>query len=66
MENLNIYSNWRLHVLAIIAITALTLVLGETEDILTLILTKIAGFALFYLCYRLGRRWDKVLSEITE
>lgn len=66
MGNLNIYSNWRIHVLAIIAITGLMLILGETEDILSLILSKLAGFTLFYLCYRLGKRWDKVLSEITE
>lgn len=51
--------NWRVLVLATLAILAFILVIGETEDLTALLITKAAGFGLGWLCFRLGSHWDK-------
>ena len=53
------FLNWRVLVLAALAMAALFLIMGETEDISLLLLTKAAGFGCGYACYRLGNRWDR-------
>ena len=51
--------NWRVLVLAALALVAFVLVVGEAEDITVLLLTKATGFAMGYACFRLGSHWDK-------
>jgi hypothetical protein len=54
----NIYRNWRLWCLGIIAMSALMLLCGETDDLRHFVLIKAVGFAAAYGCYRLGKYWD--------
>lgn len=56
---LKLFLNWRIDVLMALAIVAFMLILGECEDISTLIATKLVGFGLAYGCYKLSQVWDK-------
>ena len=57
---LKIYSNWRVHVLAVLGMVAAILLSGTNDDagMLTFIIVKAAGFALACGIYRLGKYWD--------
>lgn len=63
-----IYRNWRVLVLCAIAMFAAIFIFGDTEDIGYLLLTKVIGFVLAYLCYRLGKYWNSKgkISELME
>ncbi len=55
------FTNWRVHVLAVLAMAALVLLVSEPDDsapLLTYLAVKAAGFALAYVIYRLGRYWN--------
>ncbi len=55
------FTNWRVHVLAALALVALVLLASESSDdtsLLTMLSVKAAGFAIAYAAYRLGRYWD--------
>ena len=54
---LKIYRNWRTHALLIIAAPALILILCECDDMLRLVITKVAGFLLAYIACMLGSYW---------
>lgn len=58
--------NWRVLVLSLLAMMALVLILGDTDDLTVFMLIKPAGFGLGYLCYRLARHWDArgLISEL--
>lgn len=56
---LQLLTNWRIDLLMVLAIVALVLILGECEDLSTLLATKLVGFALAYGCYKLSQAWDK-------
>ena len=62
------FLNWRTHVLLIIAAPALILILGECDDMLRLVITKVAGFLLAYIACMLGSYWHRngKLNELTE
>ena len=49
--------NWRTHVLAILAAPALFLLLCISEDIITLLISKVAGAAIAYTACRLEKYW---------
>ncbi len=51
------YLNWRVNVLSILAIVVTLLIVADSEDLLVLFLTKIAGLSLGYLAFRMGRYW---------
>lgn len=57
---LKIYSNWRVHVLAVLGMVAAILLSGTNDDagMLTFIIVKAAGFALACGIYRLAKYWD--------
>ena len=52
------FKNWRIHVLFVLAITALFLIIGECDDTSTFLITKGIGFSLAYIIYRLGKYWN--------
>lgn len=56
---LQLLTNWRIDVLMVLAIVAFALILGECDDLSTLIASKLVGFGLAYGCYRLAQRWDR-------
>lgn len=59
-------SNWRVLVLSLLAMMALVLILGDTDDLTVFMFIKPAGFGLGYLFYRLARHWDArgLISEL--
>ena len=62
------FFNWRTHVLLIIAAPALILILGECDDMLSIAITKAAGFLLAYIACLLASYWYRKgkLNELTE
>ena len=54
------FRNWRVLVLTALAMLALLLLAGETDDMTVLLLIKAIGFGCGWLCFRLGNRWDKL------
>lgn len=60
--------NWRIHVLAILAMIALILLAGDSEDITTFFVTKVIGFGICYITYRLAKYWHSrgLIDEIEE
>ncbi len=58
-EYLNLYRNWRIHVLTVLVIVGSVLIMGECEDSMgKFLLSKVAGFSIAYLTYRLGKYWN--------
>lgn len=59
--------NWRVLVLSLLAMMALVLILGDTDDLTVFMIIKTAGFGLGYLCYRLFRHWDErgLINELS-
>ena len=55
---LKIYLNWRINVLALLAVTAIVLITSNCDRPLAFILTKVMGFMLGYLTYCFGRYWQ--------
>lgn len=51
--------NWRIDVLTVLAMLAIVLIMGDTENIIVFCSIKAAAFTLGYSCYRLALRWDK-------
>lgn len=68
------YLNWRVHVLTLLAMVALVLLAGDTDEscsILYFLFIKVVGFGVAYITYRLGKYWYakgklKELDYITE
>lgn len=54
------FTNWRVHVLAVLGMVAAILLSGTNDDagMLTFIIVKAAGFALACGIYRLAKYWD--------
>lgn len=55
---LKIYLNWRINVMALLAVTAIVLITSNCDSPLAFILTKVMGFLLGYLTYRFERYWQ--------
>lgn len=53
-----IYLNWRINVLALLAVTAIVLITSDCDSPLAFILTKVTGFLLGYLTYCFGKYWQ--------
>lgn len=53
-----VHPNWRINVLAVMAMMVTVLVVSDSDSIFLLFLTKTAGFFLGYLTFRLGKYWD--------
>lgn len=52
------FRNWRVIVLAVLAMVAAVLILGDCDDMGYLLLTKGIGFGIAYIIYRLGKYWN--------
>ena len=67
-QSIKPFLNWRTHVLLIIVAPALILILGECDDMLRLVITKVAGFLLAYIACMLGSYWHRngKLNELTD
>lgn len=54
------FTNWRVHVLAVLGMVAAILLSGTNDDagMLTFIIVKAAGFPLACGIYRLAKYWD--------
>ena len=63
-----IYRNWRVHVLTLLCMVAALFILGDCDDMGYLLFTKVIGFSLAYIIYRLGKYWDAKgkINELTE
>lgn len=59
------FINWRCDVLALLSMFAVILISGATEDVFTLLWTKVTGFFLAWLTYRLAKYW-KAKGKINE
>lgn len=55
---IKIYRNWRIHVLAIMAVIGGVLVISDANSVITFILSKVFGLGLVYGCYCLCLYWD--------
>lgn len=53
-----VHLNWRINVLAVMAMMVTVLVVSDSDSIFLLFLTKTAGFFLGYLTFRLSKYWD--------
>lgn len=53
-----IHLNWRINVLVILAMVVTILLASDCESLYLLFTTKLAGFFLGYLTFRLGKYWD--------
>ena len=62
-----IYSNWRVHVLTLLCMVAALFILGDCDDMGYLLFTKVIGFGLAYIIYRLGKYWNAKgkINELT-
>ena len=63
----NIYRNWRVIVLFLLCTVAALFILGDCDDMGYLLFTKVIGFGLAYIIYRLGKYWDAKgkINELT-
>lgn len=52
------FRNWRTHVLTVLAFVAIVLLIGETDSLAVILITKPLGLAVCYGIYRLGKYWD--------
>ena len=52
------FRNWRVIVLAVLVMAAAVFILGDCDDMGYLLFTKVIGFSLAYIIYRLGKYWD--------
>ncbi len=55
------FTNWRVHVLAVLGMVAAVLILSEeSEDasMLSFLVSKAIGFGIAYIIHRLGKYWD--------
>lgn len=57
-KTVSIYKNWRVIILGLLAMTALFILAGETDNTVSLLITKGIGFGLAYIIYRLGKYWN--------
>ena len=55
---LKVHLNWRINVLVVLAMIITILVASDCDNIFLLLLTKIVGFLLSYLTFRLGKYWN--------
>lgn len=53
-----IHLNWRINVLLILAMLVTILLASDCENLYLLFTTKLVGFLLGYLSFRLGKYWD--------
>ena len=53
-----IHLNWRINVLVILAMVVTILLASDCENLCLLFTTKLVGFHLGYLAFRLGKYWD--------
>ena len=63
-----IHLNWRINVLAVLAMMVTILIVSDSDSIFLLFLTKTAGFFLGYLTFRLGKYWNShnKINELRE
>lgn len=59
------FRNWRVIVLAVLVMAAAVFILGDCDDMGYLLFTKVIGFSLAYIIYRLGKYWN-VKGKINE
>lgn len=52
------FRNWRVIVLAVLVMFAAVFILGDCDDMGYLLFTKVIGFGLAYIIYRLGKYWN--------
>lgn len=52
------FRNWRVIVLAVLVMAAAVFILGDCDDMGYLLFTKVIGFSLAYIIYRLGKYWN--------
>lgn len=53
-----IHLNWRINVLVILAMVVTILLASDCENLCLLFTTKLVGFLLGYISFRLGKYWD--------
>lgn len=65
---LKVHLNWRINVLVVLAMIITILVACDCDNIFLLFLTKIAGFLLGYLTFRIGKYWNShnKINELRE
>lgn len=57
MKYLKVFRNWRIVALTVFSIAALLLILGDGDNVAVIVFTKLVGFAIGYLVYRIGKDW---------
>lgn len=64
MKYLLPFTNWRIVVLTILAAITLAFAVGECDDLVLFLITKIIAVILGYGTHVLGRRWDGKMPEL--
>lgn len=59
-----ILKNWRIMALTALAVAALAMIACDTDDIGTLLISKIAGIALAYVSVMLCIEWEDRIGEL--
>ena len=63
-----IHLNWRINVLVILAMVVTILLASDCENLYLLFTTKLVGFLLGYISFRLGKYWNShnKINELRE
>lgn len=65
MKQLKAFKNWRIIALTVMAVAAFVLIVGESDNVAALVITKFLGFAVGVFCYRIWKDWkDKGQIDI--
>ena len=68
MKYLKILKNWRIIAITVMVIAALALIIGESENVVTIAIIKFIGFVLGAFCYKIAKEWHEkgLINEIDE
>jgi len=68
MKTFSFLANWRAILLLLLGFTAFILLIGESDDMRTLLLTKLFGSMLALVVFLLSRYWNrkKKIEEIKD
>lgn len=64
MRYLKLLANWRIMAITALAVLAVVMLAGDTDDIRTLVCSKAAGIIIGYMTFRLAEAWKGKMPEL--
>lgn len=64
MRYLKLLANWRIMAITALAVLAVAMLAGDTDDIRTLVCSKAAGIIIGYMTFRLAEAWKEKMPEL--